>query len=297
MNTFAEEKWFRTGGYGICYRAVPARGRQVGRIFLLHGFIQSSLYWEKLARLFSNAGYLCAMPDLPGFGYSTREARHVPAKDREAIVAELMEALAPGEPWVVVGHSMGGGIAVNLAAMFPEKVTSLLLYAPGSVAGGLGENSPMRYLAEPAAVFLYPLLAPLVYVNPLARLLCALSNADLRYGMGFDIRRTTDPLKLPGTVRSLAYMVQRAKTTDYGAAAALKIPILVLWAEKEYVLLPGMVSRMKAGLPQAVSQTMRGGHQFSERYAAEVFERSMAFLRGATAFPGGAAAFSRRNAQ
>lgn len=275
------KQWFRTGGYDICYRVVPARGRQAGRIFFIHGFISSMQYWDKLAGLFSRAGYMCAMFDLPGFGESTREARHVPPKHREEIAAELMEKLAPGEAWTVAGHSMGGGIAVNLAAMVPEKVSSLLLYAPGSVAGGLGGNSPMRWLAEPAAFALHALMAPVLYLDPLARLLFALGNADLRYARRYDIRRVMVPLKMPGTVRSLMYMVQRAKPADYEAAARLRIPILVIWAQNEYILLPGMVRKMKAGLPQATAQTMQGGHMFAEQYAAETFERSMAFLRRA----------------
>ena len=276
-----QKQWFRTGGYDICYRAVPARGRQVGRIFFIHGFISSMQYWDKLAGLFNRAGYMCAMLDLPGFGDSTREAWHVLPKHREEIAAELMEKLAPGESWIVAGHSMGGGVAVNLAALYPEKVSSLLLYAPASVVGGLGENSPMRWLAEPAGFVFHVLMAPVLYLAPMARLLFALGNADLRYAGKYDIRRVTVPLKLPGTVRSLMYMVQRAMPTDYDAAARLNIPILVIWAENEYILLPKMVGRMKAGLPQAMAQTVQGGHMFSEQYAAETFERSMTFLRRA----------------
>ena len=175
---------------------------------------------------------------------------------------------------------MGGGVAVNVAVMYPEKVTSLLLYAPGSLAGGLGEDTLMRYIAEPAAVLMYLLLAPLLYVEPLSRLLFALGNADLQYAREYDLRRVTVPLKLPGTVRSLLYMAQRAKTTDYGAATRLEMPILVIWAQEEYILTPGMAKRMRAGLPQATAQTMKGGHMFSEQYAAETFERSITFLRG-----------------
>jgi len=277
-----QSKWFRTGGYDICYRVIPAAGEQIGRVFFIHGFISSSLYWERLAGMFSRAGYMCAMLDLPGFGSSTREAAHVPAKHRETIAAELMEALAPGEPWIVAGHSMGGGIAVNVAVMYPEKVTSLLLYAPGSVAVGLGEDTLLRHLSEPASVALYPLLAPLLYVKPIARLLFAMGNADLQYAKGFDMRRVSVPLTLQGTVRSLVYMIQRAKPTDYKAAARLEIPILLIWAEKEYVLTPGMQKRMRAGLSQVRGQTMKGGHMFAEQYAAETFERSIAFLKEAS---------------
>jgi len=50
---------------------------------------------------------------------------------------------------------------------------------------------------------------------------------------------------------------------------------LIIWAEKHYVVTSQALSD---ALPQAETQTMRGGHMFTEQYAAEAFERSMVFL-------------------
>ena len=147
QSSFDEQHWFRTGDYDICYRVVPAQGKQVGRIFMIHGLLMSSLYYRELMQYFSEAGYLCVAMDLPGFGESTREGRGVEPIDREAIAAALMEELAPGEAWIVVGHSMGGGIAVNLALWYPDQVSALLLYAPGNIAG-LGEGWLPDFAAE-----------------------------------------------------------------------------------------------------------------------------------------------------
>ena len=272
-----EKTYFQTGDYSICYEVLPAKGEQIGRIFFLHGMVSSTVYWEELAGLFSEAGYLCAMMDFPGFGYSTRESRDVTPKDREEIAAELMEALAPGEAWIVAGHSMGGGVALNLALLYPEKVSALLLYA--AAGGGGGPPSGMLNLdPERMGCLMTPLLRPLLFMPLVVRLLAAAANADLRYGMRYDIAKIVDPLKLPGTVKSLFYMSQRSKSTDLEAAAGLDIPILLLWAENDYIVTAGAGAALTAALPNAQSQTMRGGHMFTEQFSPEVFERSMAFL-------------------
>ena len=276
---FAEKQFFRTGDYDICYRVVPAKGEQAGRVFFIHGMVSSTVYWEELAGLFSQAGYLCAMIDLPGFGYSTRESKDVTPKPREEICAELMEQLAPGGKWIVAGHSMGGGVALNMAVMYPEKVEALLLYAAaagGGPGGGSTGTDP-----ELMGCLATPLLRPLLYMKPVVHLLAAAANADLCYGLRYDISKIVDPLKLPGTVKSIFYMSQRTTPTDLEAAAKLGIPILLLWAENDYIVGDQMAESLTAALPNAQTQTMRGGHMFTEQFSPETFERSMAFLKGA----------------
>jgi len=277
---FAEKQFFQTDDYNICYRVVPAKGEQAGRVFFIHGMVSSTIYWEALAGLFSDAGYMCAMIDLPGFGYSTRESKDVTPKPREEIAMELMELLAPGEAWIVAGHSMGGGVALNMAIMYPEKVEALLLYAAaGGGGGGHGGGGMLSSLStETAGCVMTILLKPLLYMRPVVKLLAAVANADLCYGLKYDIGKIVDPLKLPGTVTSILYMSQRTTPLDLEAAGRLVIPILLLWAEKDYIVTGQMAESLTAALPRAQSQTMRGGHMFTEQFPEEAFERSMAFL-------------------
>ena len=282
---FAEKQFFETGDYSICYRVLPAKGEPVGRVLFIHGMVSSTIYWEGLAGLFSGAGYDCAMVDLPGFGYSTREAANITPKPREDICVELMEKLAPGEAWIVAGHSMGGGVALNLAILYPEKVEALLLYAAAGGGGGHeggSDSGLMGNLSIDARGFLMTLLLrPLLFMKPVVKLLAAAANADLCYGLKYDISKIVDPLKLPGTVTSLLYMGERSTPVDLEKAGKLGIPIFLLWAEKDYIVTSDMGAGLTAALPQAEAQTMRGGHMFTEQFPEEAFARSMAFLKGA----------------
>ena len=160
----------------------------------------------------------------------------------------------------------------------PEKVSALLLYAPAGGGGGPGSGGPMDAIpTELAGCVMTVLLRPLLYMKPVVHLLAAAANADLCYGLRYDIGKIVDPLKLPGTVKSILYMSRRAMAVDLDSAAELTIPILIIWAEKDYIVTSQALSD---ALPQAETQIMRGGHMFAEQYAAEVFERSMAFLGG-----------------
>ena len=273
---FDEKRWLKTGDYDILYRVIPAEGAQIGRIFFIHGILSSTLYWEELAGMFSQAGYTCAMLDLPTFGESTRESKDVAPKDREEIIAELMEHLAPGERWIVAGHSMGGGVALNVAIMYPEKVSALLLYAPAAVRIPIDDRI-LRRIADPVGRALDPFIRPVLYVDPLIRLFAAIPFADLRFAWNYDISRVSDSLKLPGTLAGILHMAYRAAVPAMEDIARLELPILMLKAKSEYIV-PASMQPDAAMPPQTVTHVMKGGHQFSEQYAAETFEKSMEFL-------------------
>jgi pimeloyl-ACP methyl ester carboxylesterase len=70
------------------------------------------------------------IPDRPGSGYSTRPAAaSVTLSAQARIISRFCEALELGRP-LVVGHSLGGAIALALALNHPERVAGLALLAP-----------------------------------------------------------------------------------------------------------------------------------------------------------------------
>jgi pimeloyl-ACP methyl ester carboxylesterase len=105
-------------------------------VLLIHGNVSSGLYWEPLARLLP-ANWRVAAPDLRGYGLTTAgpvDARLGLAEFVDDVVA-VIDAVFAGRAPVVVGHSMGGGIAMRLAVNHPGRVRGLLLEAPLSPYG------------------------------------------------------------------------------------------------------------------------------------------------------------------
>lgn len=107
-----------------------ARGSIANRpvLVFLHYFGGSSRTWtEVISRL--SADYHCLAPDLRGFGESDAPTSGYAVKDYADDVAGLVAA-AKVKNYVLVGHSMGGKIALAFAARRPVGLRSLVLLAP-----------------------------------------------------------------------------------------------------------------------------------------------------------------------
>lgn len=93
-------------------------------LLLIHGMFTSATSWSRLIPWLSHRFRVIA-PDLPGFGASEKATRH--PLTREAFAETLCDLLAGvGVPRAhVVGHGLGGAIALSLAADHPEFVDRL----------------------------------------------------------------------------------------------------------------------------------------------------------------------------
>ncbi|WP_206860243.1 alpha/beta fold hydrolase [Lysobacter changpingensis] len=94
----------------------------VPTIVMLHGFTGSKENWFPVARLLRER-YRVIVPDLPGWGESNRiENADYGFLAQSERVARFLDAVSPEEPVVLLGHSMGGGVAALTAARHPERV-------------------------------------------------------------------------------------------------------------------------------------------------------------------------------
>ncbi len=97
-------------------------------LVFLHYFGGSSRAWSKVIEQLSNE-YRCIAPDLRGFGDSDATTTNYAVSDSVDDIAALIDALRI-KHYVLVGHSMGGKIALSFAARQPPGLKSLILFAP-----------------------------------------------------------------------------------------------------------------------------------------------------------------------
>ncbi|BDG10558.1 alpha/beta fold hydrolase [Anaeromyxobacter paludicola] len=125
-------------------------------LLLVHGIAGTSATWlEAMKRLASRHRVLA--PDLLGHGASDKPEGDYSLGAHAAMLRDLLGSL--GIPRVTVaGHSLGGGIAMQLAYQHPEICQAMILVS----SGGLGRelNAALRLLALPGAELLLPLIAP-----------------------------------------------------------------------------------------------------------------------------------------
>ena len=149
------------GGLHVHYRDQgSARGQP---IVMIHGFSASLHAWEPwVARLGDT--YRVVTLDLPGHGLTRAPSNYVPTLEHYADVVDTVAQRLGLKSYVVVGNSMGGGVAWRLALRHPAEVRALVLVdSVGWPTSGRSGRTPL----------IFKLLA-----NPLGRAL--LRNIDTR---------------------------------------------------------------------------------------------------------------------
>jgi len=112
-------------GLEITYREWPGPDGQGPPLMLVHGFLVDHRSWEDVAMRLADRHRIVAL-DLPGYGKSPVPGNAAPDLPLFArAVAGAIRALCPG-PVDLAGHSMGGGIAIAVAARHPELVRRLV---------------------------------------------------------------------------------------------------------------------------------------------------------------------------
>ena len=118
---------------------VPAVEGVGGKLHVLvHGFAGDAATWALLAAALRRAGHRTVAFDLPGHGRN-----ETPAPDLAALsVAALQMVQGLPGPLVIVGHSMGAAVAVDLAAALGPRAEALILLTPA----GCGPNIRAEFI-------------------------------------------------------------------------------------------------------------------------------------------------------
>jgi len=244
-------------------------------VVLIHGLGASAEIWSANIGALA-AGHRVFVPDLPGFGRTAMP----PGMDfspaaYSRFVRDFMAALGIGRA-ALVGHSLGGGVALRVTLDDPGRVDRLVLAS----SAGLGPDVslPLRIASLPFfdRVFFRPPLP--VFTRFLRRLVydpAAISPefARLYYDMFFQ----------PGAVRTFAAIL-RAVVTIRGARpgilepireglGTIAAPVLILWGRRDRILPVGQALDAAGRIPGARLHIFeRCGHMPNVEYP-EAFNR------------------------
>jgi pimeloyl-ACP methyl ester carboxylesterase len=229
------------------------RGQGEPLVFL-NGLSGDHLYWMAQLRAFGKR-YRCLAPDNRDVGRSSYAPGPYTIKDMAGDVAALLERLqAP--PAHVVGLSMGGMIAQELALAAPGRVKSLVLAGTLGRADEwfrltLGAFGLIRRQVEDTPAFFEAILPWWVSHRYLAQ-------ADRLPWIRWLLRQTPQPQRLDGFLRQLEAL---AGHDALGRLPGLRCPALVLVGEDDCVCPPRYAAELRAALAHAALVTLPGvGH-------------------------------------
>ena len=117
-----------------------ATGPGVTTVVLLHGLTEAGTTWPDLVDRWAE-GYRIVAPDLRGHGQSPRFTPQELGRAPELMLEDVLALLdAEPEPVVLVGHSLGGNLALAAALARPDRMRALVLEDPASPGDGPAEQ-------------------------------------------------------------------------------------------------------------------------------------------------------------
>jgi pimeloyl-ACP methyl ester carboxylesterase len=251
-------------GHRVCFR-MAGEGPV---LVLVHGITGSSAHWVPVMPLLAERFTVIA-PDLLGHGESAKPRGDYSLGAYATGIRDLLIALDYPTA-TVVGHSLGGGVAMQFAYQFPERSDRLVLVS----SGGLGDEVHLllRAAALPGSELVLPLLASRrvrglvsamaglldrLHLHPghdLAEIVAgigSLAESDARQAFLHTLRAVIDPTG------------QRVSATDR-LHLAEAMPSLILWGERDPIIPVAHARSAHAAMPGSRLELLDGAGHFPQ---------------------------------
>lgn len=222
-------------------------------LLLIHGIGDSADSWREIIPALCTSHTVIA-PDLLGHGDSDKPRADYSLAAYANAMRDLLSVLDI-ERVTVIGHSLGGGVAMQFAYQFPERCERLVLVSTGGVSHEV--HPVLRFTSAPNADFVLPLLG-----TPGSRLLgkavfAALETLDTNLG------RDARPLgrvfdALPDAASRRAFVRTLRAVVDWRGQAITMLdrcyltqgmPTLLVWGARDAVIPVAHAHKAHAAMP------------------------------------------------
>ena len=251
-----------------------------GRVLLfIHGILGSQRQWSRLVDKLDD-DHRVLVPDLFGHGDSAKPLGDYSISAHAAALRDLLDHLGVDRV-TLVGHSLGGGIAMQFYYLFPERVDRLVLVA----SGGLGRevNVALRAATLPGAEQVLSVVAS----GPVLSKVQALGALATKVGWrpGSDLTAVWRGFTSLGDGESRrAFLATTRAVIDIGGqsinahdhlAGVAPIPTLVVWGSKDRMIPAWHAISAQRAVPDCKVELFEGAGHFPhlddpDRFAAVV---------------------------
>ncbi|MHB1475424.1 MAG: alpha/beta fold hydrolase [Dermatophilaceae bacterium] len=257
-------------------------------VLFIHGLTSSSRSWAHLVDTLDSDHRIVA-PDLHGHGASAKPMGDYSLGAHAATMRDLLDRLGIDRV-TLVGHSLGGGIAMQFCYLFPERVERLVLVA----SGGFGRSvSPLlRSATLPGAEWVLPLIASSwvrgraeAMGGSLARLGWKPSRDVTEAWRGFTSLADAECRRaFLATARSVVDPGGQTVSVHDHLPLAVEIPTLVVWGTRDRMIPAWHATTAHQAIPGSRVELFEGAGHYPhldepERFAAVLGD----FMAGAAA--------------
>jgi pimeloyl-ACP methyl ester carboxylesterase len=231
-----EREEIKLHGHTVTYR----RAGWGPLLVLIHGITASSDTWEDVIEPLAER-YTVLAPDLLGHGLSAKPQGDYSLGAYASGLRDLLSALGH-ERGTIVGHSLGGGVAMQMAYQFPDRCERMVLVS----SGGLGREVHflLRAATLPGAEFVLPVLAAARVVDTGNALGAFLGRFGLRAGADLEemwrgFASLGDVGARNAFIHTLRGLIepggQRVNAADR-LYLAQRMPTLLMWGERDPII-------------------------------------------------------------
>ncbi len=258
------------------YEEVELHGHTVGYlragegplVVLVHGITSSSQVWRETMRQLSETHTVIA-PDLLGHGRSAKPRGDYSLGAYASGIRDLLGVLG-FERGTAVGHSLGGGIAMQFAYQFPEYCERLVLMS----SGGLGRevNPLLRAATLPGSEVVLPILTHSYALRAGEVVASAVGRLGLQFGNDVaEFARGYASLTEPGARHAFLHTLRAVIDSGGQRVSALdriylaeKIPLLVIWGDSDPIIPPEHGRDVLELVPTAQLVELEGAGHFPQ---------------------------------
>ena len=245
-------------------------------LLLLHGMAGSSQTWRSVIKPLSRRFRVIA-PDLPGHGESTKPRSDYSLGAFAVLLRDLLDELGVTRA-TIIGHSLGGGVAMQFLYQHPDYAQRLILIGSGGLGPDVGLT--LRLLSAPGAELIMPIIAPRQVLTAGDRVWSWLRKAGIEAPRGEEIWRSYSTFSDAPTRQ--AFLRTLRSVVDYRgqAVSALnrlntktELPIMAIWGEKDAIIPVKHAYAAQQARPDIRLEVLAGvGHFPQVERSAEVVE-------------------------
>jgi pimeloyl-ACP methyl ester carboxylesterase len=200
-------------------------------------------------------------PDLPPFGFSDRPGGYT-RQEQAARVDDVLGALKVA-PAIIVGHSFGAGAATELVMRYPDRARALVLV--DAALGLMAAPAEAPWVVQPK--WIREILVSLTITNPVAttallKSMIARKERALPEYAAILQRPITQRGSTPDIADWLLYFLgadTSAASADRTAYARLKLPVAILWGDKDSITPLEQALDLRTLLPPGAELTLLPG--------------------------------------
>ncbi|MEP6894701.1 MAG: alpha/beta hydrolase [Chloroflexota bacterium] len=249
-------------------------------VILIHGLAASLHDWDDLIPELTQNNYASYALDLLGHGESPRlDSRAYQMEWMLEHFLGWMRSLHLTEPAIVIGHSLGGYIALEYARRVSAWTRGLILVNPFYSRSQLPlflrnvyrHSNLSGMIAGRTPRWLFRMIVDLtsVKIGHSAGAIHALPD-HIRAQTALDYTRTA-----PGVYNLLNEIPDLTEELRH-----IEVPTLIAWGENDQTLAPTSFTKMVKYMPRVVGKTLRANHVPHQSNAAEFNQLALEFLRG-----------------